>query len=275
MNELLSQPPERSGDFADEIGRIAQGFAYPPTPDLATSIFSRPPRKPARGWLPATRPARVVLALLVLFIVFSALLSVPPVRAQLLEYLQVGVMRIFFTTPTPEMEEGSLPALPGGVPEAQADVTATPQADTALPGKTTLEQARQAFDGGLSLPTYPPGLGEPDEVYLLQAGTPVAVLVWLEPDDPQTARLSLYVLPPGNIIAKKQIGSATPTTLNGAEAFWIEDPHPLELYDEQGQPFINRYVSQHVLVWFKDDLTYRLESDLPLAEAVRVAESIP
>jgi hypothetical protein len=215
------------------------------------------------------------MVLLVLVIAFSFLLAVPTVRAQILEYLQVGVVRIFFTTPTPVPEAGEMPALPGGGASTTSIVTATPLAPAALPGKTTLAQARRALDGKLGLPTYPAGLGDPDEVYLLRAGTPVAVLVWLEPDDPQTARLSLYVLPPGNLLAKKQISSATPTTLNGGEAFWLEDPHPLELYDDQGQPVISRYVSQHVLVWFTDNLTYRLESNLSLDEAVRVAESIP
>lgn len=285
QNEHSHQPPEQPDDFAGEIGRIARGFAYPPTPDLTAGLFSQPPHKISRGWLPSGLPARIALVLLALVIVFSALLSVPTVRAQILEYLQVGVVRIFFATdipaPTPTPGENVLPALPGEAAGAPLVVTATPlataapQAAATLPGKTTLEQARRALDYELSLPGYPPDLGEPDEVYVLRAGTPVIVLVWLEPDDLQAARLSLYVLPPGNLLAKKQVSSATPTTLNGGEAFWLEEPHPLELYDDQGQPVISRYVSQHVLIWFTDHLTYRLESNLSLAEAIRVAESIP
>jgi hypothetical protein len=33
-------------------------------------------------------------------------------------------------------------------------------------------------------------------------------------------------------------------------------------------------IDGHVLIWAEDNLSYRLESDLPLEEAIRIAESI-
>jgi hypothetical protein len=35
-----------------------------------------------------------------------------------------------------------------------------------------------------------------------------------------------------------------------------------------------RLIKGHVLIWEQEEITYRLETDLPLEEAVRVAESL-
>ena len=51
---------------------------------------------------------------------------------------------------------------------------------------------------------------------------------------------------------------------------WAVGPYPLRLYN--GDLEFTRLIDGHVLIWEDEDLTYPLETDLPLEEAIRVAE---
>ncbi len=62
------------------------------------------------------------------------------------------------------------------------------------------------------------------------------------------------------------------TQVNGLDALWTEGPYPLHL--SNGDTDIRRLVAGHVLIWEQNGLTYRLESDLKMDEAVKVAESL-
>ena len=59
----------------------------------------------------------------------------------------------------------------------------------------------------------------------------------------------------------------------GRPAFWIEGPHLLHLGGDKHQ-YVPLVVEGNILVWEQDGITYRLESDLSLEEAVKVAESL-
>jgi hypothetical protein len=64
-------------------------------------------------------------------------------------------------------------------------------------------------------------------------------------------------------------------TVSGAPALWIVGDHPLYFVGNgriDMQPA--RIVEGHVLIWQRDGVTYRLESELGLEEAVALAESI-
>ena len=60
--------------------------------------------------------------------------------------------------------------------------------------------------------------------------------------------------------------------VNGQRAIWTVGPYPLRLYN--GDIEFTRLIKGHVLIWQEGDITYRLETDLSLEEAVKIAESL-
>ncbi|MFN8428149.1 MAG: hypothetical protein U0X87_18070 [Anaerolineales bacterium] len=62
------------------------------------------------------------------------------------------------------------------------------------------------------------------------------------------------------------------TQVNGQRAYWGEGPYPLRMYN--GDLEFTRLIEGHVLIWAVDNVTYRLETDSTLQEAIKVAESL-
>jgi hypothetical protein len=131
-------------------------------------------------------------------------------------------------------------------------------------------QARAGF--AIKLPTYPPDLGPPDRVFLQDMAGPVVITVWLAPDQPDRVRLSLHQLGPGTFAEKVQPRVVQETTVRGQPALWTEGPHLLQVPDGGYEP--RRLVTGNTLIWAEGEITYRLETDLPLDEALRIAESL-
>lgn len=254
--------------FEMQLRGIAGEFRYPATPNLAASVRERLAARSARR--PALRLGLAPIALLIVVLLAAALLAVPSVRAAILEWLQIGGIRIWLVepTPTPTLE----PSAPGETPPP----TATPRPVIrapyrALAGLTTLEAARAAVYFPVLLPAYPPDLGPPDDVYLQDVGGPLIVLVWRDPADPERARLALHILGPGVVADKGEPVTIQEAAVSGHRALWTEGPYMLEY--AYGHDF-KWLVEGHVLLWEQDGLTYRLETDLPLDEAIRIAESL-
>lgn len=245
--------PDEFNSFEQDLGRLARRFSYPPTPDVASAVRARldPARRtPAISWKPVA-----VVALVVLLVLFS----VPAVRAKLAEMFQVGVVHIF-------------PASATTTPDATALPTDVPESLLNLAGRTTLTEARQRASFPLLLPAYPPDLGQPDIVYY-QGDAQMAILVWLEPSDPHKVRMSLHELGPGSFIIKKMnVQVVEETTVNGGYALWTTGPYMAEV---RGNDYdMLRLVDGHTLIWEAHGVTYRLETGLSLAEAIRIAESL-
>jgi hypothetical protein len=138
-----------------------------------------------------------------------------------------------------------------------------------------LADAREETGFPVRLPAYPPDLGPPDRVFLQNPGGPMLVLVWLEPGQPDQVRLSLHQFGPGTFAQKFEPELVEETTVNGQRALWTEGPYLLQiLRNGRVDLDLTRLVSGHVLIWVEGDITYRLETDLPLEEAVRIAESL-
>jgi hypothetical protein len=144
-----------------------------------------------------------------------------------------------------------------------------------LAGETTLDEARAALSTPIRLPAYPPDLGEPDRVFLQDLDGDAVVLVWLQPDSPDQVRLSLHLLT-SSAMARKLLfeGTAAVETaeVNGRPAAWVDGSYMLETQGHDWRQ--TRLLNGHVLIWAEGELTYRLEVDLPLEEAVRMAESL-
>lgn len=237
----------------------AGALAYPPTPDLAARERARLAGAPLprRFW---TRARAALVALLLA----ALLLAVPEVRAAALRVLQIGVVQVVVAPP---------PATPAPVP------TPRPTPDLGLVGATSLDAARAAVDFPILLPGEPPGLGPPDLVYLQNLDGAAVVLVWLDPADPSRPALSLHALS-SDAFVRKTIGAGenrvlAETTVGGADALWVRGPHFVEIGRAgAGELGLRRIVTGNTLIWTAGGLTYRLESELTLDEAVRVAESL-
>jgi hypothetical protein len=63
------------------------------------------------------------------------------------------------------------------------------------------------------------------------------------------------------------------TQVNGGNAVWAVGPYPLRVYGGDEIDF-TRLVDGNVLIWADEDLTYRLETDQSLEEAIKIAESL-
>jgi hypothetical protein len=241
---------------------------YPRTPDIARFVSEqlRPRTKPrftskAWAWTLAT-----------IVIIISSLMLIPPARAAILDFIQIGIVRIF-----PRPTDAPLPPTPQG----RAPVTTTPYLTSSklllemeqIAGETTLENARQAVPYPISAPTYPSGLGEPDHVFVQDADGAMTILVWLDPDDAEQVLMTLHIVPEGSwAIHKSEPVTVQETLVNGARAVWAVGPYPLRLFN--GDLAFTRLIDGYVLIWANGNVTYRLESTLPMDEAVRVAESL-
>jgi hypothetical protein len=271
-----------SFDIEERLRLAGANMVYPPTPDIATQVRSQ-----MSGQLnpPRTYLRRLAWGAAVAVILLLGLLAVPGVRAQVLEFLQIGIVKIFLVEPSPTPLPTAIPPSSSLAVPAVASVSPTPQPTEQptptplstlldLAGETSLEQATHTVGFPIQLPAYPPDLGIPDRVFSQDLDGNVLVLVWLDPLEPGKIRLSLHQFSGrDNItITKAQPVTVQETTVSGNPAVWAEGPYLLKLRD--GDIDIVRMIAGHVLIWEQAGITFRLETDLSLEEAVRIAESL-
>jgi hypothetical protein len=262
---MSEQPFDR---WEAQLEETARGLKYPPTPDIASAVSRQ---LVAKRRHPGLAHRRVVWALATVGVLIIGILLVPPVRAGILEVLRIGAVRIFLVEPT------STPLPPPSIatptqPTVTPQPTATPLTSVLdLAGETTLAEARRRVNFPIRLPTYPADLGPPDKVFVQEFAGPILIFVWLDDNQPSRVRLSLYQLPPGPYVEKSRPRALESTSVNGRSAIWAEGAHLL--ITPSGSDVMRRLVDGHLLVWTEGDITYRLETDLSQAEAIRIAES--
>src|SRR5262249_55835736 len=187
-------------------------FPYPPTPDIAAAVRGQLNRRaPPASALPRRR---LLWAALILLLIIGGLLAVPQVRAAILEWLQIGSIRIFVTEPTAtSTRTGAFTPAP--------TPTLIPSLHN-LASRTTLAEAQKQLGFPIRLPAYPPNLGRPDEVFLQQMGGPYLVLVWFDPAQPGEVKLSLHMFGPGTFADKIKPQVIQETRVNVNLAYWTE-----------------------------------------------------
>ena len=257
-----------------DLSRAGRAFPYPPTPAIALHVMSRIAAHRSRR---AYR-VRWTWAVAAVLILLSALMFVPPARAAILNFIQIGVVRIFRgpePAPVPPPTALPLPQTPlTATPRAQAPtITARPSSLPDLAGATTLREAQAAVSFPIQLPAYPPDLGAPDRVYLQHPGDSMVILLWLQPDASGHIRMSLQEIGAGSW----QLSKFSPRVLqqvlvNGQPGAWAEGPYVLEM--RNGNYAQQELVAGHALIWTQGKVTYRLESELSVEEAIKVAESL-
>ncbi|MEO5886490.1 MAG: hypothetical protein ABIQ77_02410, partial [Anaerolineales bacterium] len=204
--------------FEQRLISIANGLDYPHTPDIAGSVMTRlrpstPPRFFYRKW---------AWSLTIMLVLFSSLMLIPPARAAIMEFIQIGIVRIFPRTVEPTVE-----TIRTATAESTTPMTATPSllSSTLIPGlsriagETTLAGAQQRVDYSILLPTYPPELGKPDHVFVQNVEGEMTILVWLDPQRPEQVLMSLHFVPLGSwAIDKAEPRVIEETTVNGQRA---------------------------------------------------------
>ncbi len=264
---LYPAPGQSEGDdFERKVASIARTLAYPPAPDVRRAVLARLARRQKANRRLVWVGALLALALAVIF-------GVPPVRAAILNWIQIGAVRIFTANPTPTATPTPAPGQTV-TPQPTAFPTPTPLASILdLAGETTLSQA-QAQGFPLLLPAYPPDLGKPDHVYVQDFGGPVITLVWMDQSQPGKVRLAISETNISGAIFQKMIPpTVVDTTVNGHPGVWVDAPYML--ITGSGDYVMDRLIAQgHTLVWSDGQVTYRIETGDDLATAIKIAESL-
>ena len=118
----------------------------------------------------------------------------------------------------------------------------------------------------------PPALGAPAAAF---EGRPAGAYTEVWPGPVLVTRF------PGSVddqLIEKRVfsgGTVERTSVDGDAAYWISAPHGFLYVDEDGEAQEDTLrLSGNALVWSRDGVTYRLESDRDLASAVTLAESM-
>ncbi|HET9848219.1 MAG TPA: hypothetical protein VFR68_06665 [Candidatus Dormibacteraeota bacterium] len=263
--------PRRFSDaeLQGALRNLAPTFPYPPTPNLAAVVRTRiasPRVVPSRRRQLWRDPWRLALAAAVLLIVLGAAALInPPSRDAIAHFFHVeGV--IVTRAPSP------LPSL-------------SPISPLDLGQRTTIEAAQSRVSFKI---VVPPELGTPDAVYL-QSGIPggeVALAYKPRPGIPAVRETGLGVLVSefrGDLnpdFLLKTIGPDTrleETSVHGDAAWWLEgQPHEVIVKASPGtyQTETLRLASS-TLIWSHNGVTYRIESGLSKADAMRIAAGLP
>lgn len=260
-------PPEQPEDrWENTVRETARHFPYPPTPDLTPALRQRVRTR-------RVSPMIWRIAAIILLALLAVVVAVPEVRAAVLNFIRIGVVQIFPLEPTATVLPGTATPRPPWYNPGQP----TPLASVLdMPGETTLEEARAALPFSFGLPTYPVDIGEPDHVYLVDHIDKLLTLVWMQPDDPTHVRLILEVLNPRLLVSKFAVteDSQYVRVKGRSDAIWLPAPHLVVYFFERDRFTLQRVVNASVLIWPEGALTYRMETDLPMGEAIRIAESV-
>ena len=279
----MSSPGQSLEAFQEWLDVASGAVDYPPTPQMAAQVAARlvsePSRRESRTWrsfelLSRSRPMRGLAAALVVAVLVlgSATAISPTVRFAVASFFGLDDIEVVRVEAPPIVPPSS--EVPAGF--------------EAVAGAITLAEARSTADFPIGIPSYPEDLGEPSAVYLqdLQPGQQV-VLVYesrpglgRQPTDENDMLFRVFQFETEGGIFRKVVYPKTlveELTVGGARALWFEGAsHILQYRDAQGNHRIEfeRTVEGNTLAWEVGDVTYRLETSLPKAEAVKIAESM-
>jgi hypothetical protein len=160
---------------------------------------------------------------------------------------------------------------PGATP------TGPPLASAGLGDPSSLEDLRSAVGFPLGLPSGPP----PDDAFEVRTASGAgALLVWdLGGPYPATegtpwGLVLLEVADDEEVVVKdvNRFEDFTEVAVGGRPAAWIDAPHALVVLTDTGPETFS--VEANVLIWSDGDVTYRLETSIPMRRAIALAETI-
>jgi hypothetical protein len=249
---------------AAEQAPLEATFANALDERLRTAWRPRPKRSRLRVLAPGTlrltsRPRAIAAAILLIITLLGALLAVPQTRAAIAALLHIGSVTIVPTAPTSGANEPTpLPSI------------------LDLAGRTTLADAQQRMPFHIGMPAYPADLGAPQYVFAQDMDGKAVVLVWVDPQHPDHVRMALNELSSDAYVYKLAPQLVQETQVHGQRALWTAGPYLLQIgsASDQHNALRRLVTASHTLIWTEGDITYRLECDVSLEEAARIAESL-
>lgn len=244
-----------------ELRELGRHVAWPPAPDLASSIRSE---LEAATVEQLRRPRRVaVLAAAAVLALAGLIAASPGIRAALLDLFRLPGARI-------EVEPTPSPVPPG----------ARSLEDLVLGEGVTLAHARR--EAGFPV-VFPRALGPPNRVVLAGTGDDALVtLAWGgRPRFPAADQTGYAVLltefrarPLDDLVKKvTEAAQVVPVVVDGEQGYWVDGPHAVFLERDGAIVEDRPRLSASSLLWTRDGVLLRLEADVTLAQAVRLAES--
>lgn len=262
---------QRASDLELERALAALGprYPYPPTPNLATRVRSRIVAQPVPRirrlalWRDSRRLALVAAVLLILL--GTAAFVNPVTRDAIAHFFHVqGVIVNRVPSPPPSL---------------------TPPTSLDLGRLTTLAGAQAVVRFPIAVPSQ---LGPPDGVYVASGlpGGEVALAYAPRPGIPLVGQTGLGVLITefrGDLVPQyitKEVGPNTTleqVSIHGDQGWWIAgEPHSLLIQVSPGNDQVETLrLAANTLVWAHGSVTYRIESDLSKADAMRIAATLP
>jgi hypothetical protein len=274
--------------LASSIDIPTGGPTEPGSPDLATRVRRRIEQNPLRPSLwrrlglgvgdgTRARPIRrgLVLALVALLVLAAVAAAVG--------FGLPGLRIIFGQGPSPTPSPPALSSASPGPSEPGPSATVQPLGGSlGLGDAVPLADVRRQASFEILLPTDPP-IGPPDVSFLNDQRV---TLVWASRaglPETNTAGIGLVLGEfRGNVdqgYYEKVLGGetiVTPVNVSGGQGYWIHgSPHFFYYIDPQGQVVTDESrVVGDVLIWTRADVTFRLETSLGMAAAIRLAESL-
>ncbi len=242
--------------FEQLLTSRAREVTYPATPPLRGGVMAAiaAPRAPQRSAPQFGLAFAAAAALGVLALTFA----LPTSRDAVADFFGIDGSNVEpLPTPAPGVMPTPLPTA------ADIDASAVP---------ATLEEAFGAL--GFA-PALPVDAGEPSAVYLAHYSQPALILRYANFDLWQTR------LDGDAFVGKGTTEDATVDEFvlsSGVAARWISGgEHLVQFYDTQGRAIerSQRTVERNTLIWRTDYAFYRIETELPRADAVTIAETLP
>lgn len=264
--------------WEQRTAETAAALDYPATPNLAQQLRAERMAEAIAAQQRVALTRRFAFTVLALIALCAALLVVPPARAAIVNFLRIGAVQINLIEPTPTPTPTAMPTpTPRSTltPQPTTTPTATPPPLSSvldLSGEMTLAEARRRISFPIRLPTYPADLGQPDAVFVQHLGDLTVMLAWTDPAQPRRVRLALQQFGPRGFAEKGEPRVIRETQVKGQPALWTVGEYLILTRD--GNMDMRRLITGNVLIWKDGDITYRLETDLPMDEAVKIAQSL-
>lgn len=259
------------------IAQLAREYPYPPTPDL-TAVRSRPRQTKSTTMHDHRRTPAWAVGLAVIAVLLVGVMAVPRTRAAVLTFIgRIGGIRLFVDETLPPVPT-LVPAPAIAPPSATTRPTPTPvplALLSAAPGEPVdLGDLSERAGFPVWLPAQSSEWGTPDSAVLHDfANRSLVTIIWNDPIQPGRPVLTLSQsdIPE---LAYKMIGAdqMTEVMVNGEKGMWIMGPHNLQLPIDGGST--GTYLASNVLIWSDPRMTFRIEGDISLDDALRLAESL-
>jgi hypothetical protein len=229
--------------------------AFPEPPDLARQVTARLEREPSPAQRARRRAVWAVVLATVLVALVSAVLAVPEARSRVLHWFGIGGVRVQFVDTLPPVAESK---------------------PLSIGGPVSLAEARSRVGFRILVPGG--DMGPPDSVYVGHFTVDEVTLLYGRPD-----RVRLLLTEAAGSLnaafADKYVqGTAQLERLQigGKPAIWIAGaPHEFVFLTPTGEiASAPLRLDKNTLLWQRGTLFLRLEGDLRLAQALRIARTL-